>query len=485
MLVAVALHQSRKLNAQDDLFLANRSMSRWPVAISMYTAIFSTNTLLGVIGWLNRPDGTIWIGLQNIGIILAVPLVVALYPNVFFRLRVTTAYEYLEQRFDYPVRVLATILFISSRVMWMATILYGGSLVVSPMIGWEQTPHLAVLLIVLLGTALAITGGMRAVIWTDVAQFCVLFGSTILLATIAIQQSGGIHTVLTTAASADRFRLPPLFSLSGNLSVASGLCLGLVSMLASGGTDQVLLQTYLSSKSVQEARAALWFNGLFLKPLSLVFPAVGVLIFVYFHEHPSAAAQMRVPDDALPVFILHAMPAGARGLAIAGILAAMLTTFQAGLSALAACVQVDYIRRWRSKPMSDAGAVRLGRALMAAWAAIIFVVALGILRLGQNSSIIQILNIVMYPFAGTLLGVFLLGLLTRHISGPPTIIAAMVGLAVTVALPLAGTAVSNFYFGLIAAGTTFVVANLAALLSPSMSPEQTEGLTIFSPRGPS
>ena len=218
MLVAVALHHSRKLKAQDDLFLAGRSMSRWPVAISMYTAIFSTNTLLGVIGWLNRPDGTIWIGLQNIGIIMAVPLVVALYPNVFFRLRITTAYEYLERRFDYPVRAMATVLFISSRVMWMATILYGGSLVVSHMTGLEQKPELAVALIVVLGTSLAIAGGMRAVIWTDVAQFCVLFGSTILLAVIAIQQSGGIESVFNTAAAAGRFRPPPLFSISDNLS---------------------------------------------------------------------------------------------------------------------------------------------------------------------------------------------------------------------------------------------------------------------------
>src|SRR5205823_5651222 len=131
--------------------------------------------------------------------------------------------------------------------------------------------------------------------------------------------------------------------LTGNLSIAGGLLLGLVSMLASGGTDQVLLQTYLSAKNVHEARASLWFNGLVLKPMSLIFPFVGVLTFVYFKTHPAAAADMRVPDDALPVFILHAMPAGARGLAIAGILAAMLTTFQSGLSALSACVQVDYI----------------------------------------------------------------------------------------------------------------------------------------------
>jgi hypothetical protein len=115
---------------------------------------------------------------------------------------------------------------------------------------------------------------------------------------------------------------------------------------------------------------------------------------------------------------------------------------------------------------------------MAAWAIIIFAAALGILRLGQHSSIIQILNVVMYPFTGTLLGIFLLGLLTRRISGAPTLGAALVGLAVTITIPLAGIPVSNFYFGVIAAGTTFVTAILAGVLFPAMDPKRTEGLTV-------
>ncbi|MDP2997754.1 MAG: hypothetical protein Q8N47_09715, partial [Bryobacterales bacterium] len=79
MLVGIALYHSRKIRARDDYFLAGRSMSRWPIALSMYVALFSTNTFVGVIGWVNRPEGTLWIGLQNIGMILAVPLVVRLY----------------------------------------------------------------------------------------------------------------------------------------------------------------------------------------------------------------------------------------------------------------------------------------------------------------------------------------------------------------------------------------------------------------------
>src|SRR6266852_3753810 len=139
VLLGIAVYHSRKLKRQDDVFLAGRSMSRWPIAISMYMALFSTNTFLGYTGWVNRHNGTVWIGLQTIGIVLAVPLVVELYPTLFFRLRITSSYEYLDKRFSHGVRAVATAFFLISRLMWMSTILYSASLVLSMMLGWTPT----------------------------------------------------------------------------------------------------------------------------------------------------------------------------------------------------------------------------------------------------------------------------------------------------------------------------------------------------------
>ena len=127
-LAGIALYHWPKMKKQDDLFLAGRSMRRWPVAISMYMALFSTNSFVGGVGWVNRPKGTVWITLQNAGIMMAVPLVIWLYPSLFYRLRITTAYEYLERRFSYPVRAVASLLFIGARIMWMSTMLYAASL---------------------------------------------------------------------------------------------------------------------------------------------------------------------------------------------------------------------------------------------------------------------------------------------------------------------------------------------------------------------
>ncbi len=483
MLVAIALYHSRKIRARDDYFLAGRSMSRWPIALSMYVALFSTNTFVGVIGWVNRPDGTFWIGLQSVGIILAIPLVVWLFPAVFFRLRISTAYEYLERRFNYAVRAMAGLLFIGARVMWMATMLYAGSLVISQMLGWTpdngvvRGQFYAILLLGALGMFFGLAGGMRAVIWTDVAQFFVLFGSVAAMIALSFKLSGGPAHVFAAAAAAGKFSPPRLFSITDDLSILSGLCLGFIGMLSSAGTDQVLFQTYLTAKSEREAKGSLWYSGFFLKPLSLVFPLLGVIIFVYFREHPGAAAAIRVPDDALAVFVMNVLPAGLRGLMIAALMSALLTSLEGGMAALSACVQVDFIQRAMRRKLSETAAVRLGRTLMFAWGVTIVSAALLVMRLGKNNNIIQILNIVMYPFTGVLLGVFLLGLLSRRANGPGVLIGAAAGFAATIALPISGRPVSNFFYGTIGALTTLLLGWAASLLFPAPAPEKLTGLT--------
>jgi Na+/proline symporter len=322
-------------------------------------------------------------------------------------------------------------------------------------------------------------GGMRAIIWTDVAQFFVLFGSVAAMLTLAFVRSGGPVQVLQTAAAAGKFAPPAFFSLTDDLSVVSGLCLGFIGLLGSAGTDQVLLQTYMTAKSVNEAKKSLWFNGIFLKPLSLIFPTLGIVIYVYYQHHPEHAALMRIPDDALPVFILNVLPTGVRGLAIAAIMSALLTSLGSGLSALAASTQVDFLQRGMRRRLSERAAVRLGRVLTLSWGIVIIAAASFVLTLGRNNNIIQILNIVMYPFTGVLLGIFLTGLLTRRANGTGVLIGAIVGFAATMGLPRLGWAagLSNFYYGALGTLATLATGYAASLLFPAPPVEKLAGLT--------
>jgi len=506
-LIGIAAYHSRNIHTQDDYFLASRSMSKWPIALSMYVALFSTNSLIGVIGWLNRPNGTIWIGLQNIGIILSVPFVIRLYPSIFFKLRITTAYEYLEKRFSYGVRGFASILFLASRVMWMSTMLYATSLLVTPMIGWGVRQgewggdHWSILLVGVLGVFFALAGGMHAVIWTDVVQFFVLFGGALGMATFAAYNAGGFGKAMETASAAGKFAIPPFFSWTEELSITSGLCLGFFAYLSSAGADQIVLQSYLSAKSDEEAKKSLFRNGMFLKPLSLIFPLIGLLLFVYYQSHPYQASLMKIPDDALPVFVTQVMPAGFRGLIVAAILSAVLTSLSSGFAALSACSQVDFLQRWRHLPLTDAGTVAWARKFTLLWGCSIVGGAYLVKILGQNSSIIQILNLVMYPFSGVLLGIFLLGLLTLRANAAGVLIGATAGFASTISLSVCAAgitvldtyiitmsrslrevivvmgSISSFYYGALGTLVTFFTGYIASHFFKSPSSDTLVGLS--------
>lgn len=503
ILAAISLHQTRKIRGQNDVFLAGRSMRSWPIAISMYMAVFSTNTFLGVTGWLNRPGGSVWIGLQTIGIIMAVPFVVLLFPSLFYRLRITTAYEYLEKRFNWSVRTLATLFFAGSRVMWMGTMLYSSSLVICNMLGWHSTAGQvgALVLMAGVGALIAFTGGMHAVIWTDVVQFFIFFFSVALMIGLGVSYAGGWGQVIQLGSDEGKFAPPPVFDLTGDLSLLGGLLLGFVGMLSSSGADQMVLQTYLTAKSEREAKKALWRNALFLKPLSLVYPLLGLVMFAHFYNDQAARALIRIPDDALPVYVMNVLPVGVRGLMIVAILAAVLDSLASGMASLSAAIQVDYLQRWSKRTLTPGESVRMARGLVLASAALVVGGGLWIRKLGETNNIIEILNIVMYPFTGVLLGIFLLGIGTRRATGAGALAGGIAGFVMTIAVPIsrlllgegglgrdmlpveleAGLRslgnISNFYFGALGALGTVAVGYAASLLDAPPPESRWRGLT--------
>lgn len=502
LLVWVALRQYSKVRQQDDVFLAGRSMSRWPVAISMYMALFSTNTLLGVTGWVNRPNGTVWIGLQVIGIILAAPVVIWIFPSLFMRLRITTAYEYLELRFNRQVRSLGTIFFLGARVMWMATMAYSASLVTVRMFGWTETQQVwMIALFGLLGTLFAFTGGMYSVIWTDVIQFLVFMVALVLMIVMGVYLSGGFGAILESGIEFGKFNPPPVFDPFVELTILSGLLLGFVGMLASSGADQLILQTYLTSKSEAEAKAALWRSAIYLKPISLIFPILGLIMFTYFQRHPEVASLMRSSDDALPVFAANVLPAGLRGLMVMAVVSAVISSLTSGLAAVSAAIQTHAMQCWYKRTLSDEQRVHLARLLIASTGTLITLGGLFVKMLGESNNILQILNIVMYPFSGVLLGIFLLGLLTHRTNGRGMLAGAIIAFLATICVPLSKLLlppvgavpesemigvfrelgkVSTFYFGFVGTVLTVICGYLASLLFAPPAEWRWKGLTRWS-----
>jgi Na+/proline symporter len=369
--------------------------------------------------------------------------------------------------------------------------------------GWQPGSGqlIAMIVVAALGIFFAFAGGMHAVIWTDVVQFFILMGGVIAMSAYAFMSMGSVSETFSDPAVQRKFQAPELFDLTSDLTFVSALLLGFIEMLSSSGSDQVVLQTYLTARSEKEAKQSLWRNGLILKPLSLMFPLLGLMMFIYYHQHPEVAAHMRVPDDALSVFIVNVLPQGLRGLMVVAILSAVVDSVASGMTASSAVVQVDFVRRWRREPLSDRGAVVLARSLIFFWGILIILASIWVLRLGRTNNIIQILNIIMYPFAGVLLGIFLLGLLSHRANARGAFVGACIGFVVTVAVPLSNTVlsigksagwslpaavtevlgrlgeVSNFYYGALGAAATVLVGWACSLLFPPPTPVQLQGLT--------
>jgi SSS family transporter len=291
---------NRKL---DDFFLAGRQMRWWAVGLSVMATQISAITFIGTTGQAYT-DGmrflVVYFGLPFAMVILCATLV-----PFFYRARVFTAYEYLERRFDGRTRTLAALLFLMSRGLSMGVTLYAPSLVLSAILGWNETRTI----LAMGGATIAYVGygGNRSVIWTDVIQMGVIWLGILLCFGIAITQlpaDVGVSDALALARVTGRLRIMNASpSLSQPYTLWSGLIGGLFLMLSYFGCDQSQVQRYLSGSSLTQSRLSLLFNAFLKVPMQFLILLTGVLVFVFynFHETPllwNRAELQRVEREA-------------------------------------------------------------------------------------------------------------------------------------------------------------------------------------------
>ena len=170
----LGLHFYRSQNSTEDFFLAGRRMSWFPVALSIIATNFSAISFMGIPGIVYKTNLQIYMA-GLVVLPLSLPLAIFLFVRFFHRLNLYTAYEYLERRFNTGIRTVGSTLFILLRLSWLATVIYVPSLALSAVTNIPLVP--CIIGIGLLSTFYTTMGGMKAVIWTDVAQFFVMIGS--------------------------------------------------------------------------------------------------------------------------------------------------------------------------------------------------------------------------------------------------------------------------------------------------------------------
>src|SRR3984885_1147781 len=416
-----------------DYFLGGRNAPWWAIALSIVSAETSTLTVIGTPA-LSFSGNFQFLQLV-LGYLLARIVISALFLPQYFRGEMFTAYELMRRRFGERIRRLTAATFLVLRALAEGVRVFAISIVISIVLGTGEI--VSILVIVCLTLFYTFEGGMTAVIWTDAVQMFLYVGGAILSFAVILREiPGGWPHVTALADAAHKFQIfdfrfawtPEFFSRS--YSFWAGLIGGCFLTTASHGTEQLLVQRLLAAKTEQQSRAALLSSWVVIFFQFALFLFIGVLLFVHYSDARLPAPQ---PADSIyPKFVWNNLPPGAAGLVIAAILAAGMSNLSAALNALASTTVMDFYKplvTLRNSPRhpvpSDAHFLGAARWATVAWGVILFLVGMVARHVGSVLEAGLTIASILY---GSLLGVFLLGLLTKRVQQNSAMIAMIAGL---------------------------------------------------------
>jgi SSS family solute:Na+ symporter len=442
-----------------DYFLADRNIPWWAIALSIVAAETSTLTIISIPGLAY--DSNLTFLQVVIGYVVGrIVISFVLLPH-YFRGDLYTAYQLIERRFGPRLRTVTAGLFLLTRAAAEGVRVYAVSIVVAIALGTGEVASIAI--ITLLTLIYTFEGGLTAVIWTDVVQTFIYIGGTLVgLVTILHLVPGGWAPAHAMMAHLDKFRvfdLPlgarwPYLNLAKPYTLWAGIIGGAIFTTASHGTDQLIVQRLLAARNQRQSALALISSGVAVFFQFALFLVVGVMLFAYY-QVPSATFGRA--DRIYPTFIVSRMPHGIAGLLIAAILAAAMSN----LSALSSSSMIDFYFRFR-RELDERKRLRMARLATVAWALVLF--GLAVIALHHVGRVVEVgLQIVSVAY-GALLGVFLLGVLTRRANQNGAMVGMLCGFGVELYLWL-GTQVPWTWWVAIGTVVTFIVGYTASILS--------------------
>ncbi|MBI4545921.1 MAG: sodium/solute symporter [Gemmatimonadetes bacterium] len=458
---------ARRQRSTDDYYVGGRRLASGWIALSILATQVSAISLLGGPAFvaLQPQGGLVWLQYE-----LAVPLamlaaLMVLVP-VLRRARVVTVYEYVEARFGGGARMALALVFLLARGLATGVALYAVAL---PLALAFHIP-LAAAMIGIGGFAILYTtiGGIKADVFSDALQLVVLVGVMIVLVAEAAAGLGGWRAALG-ALPAERAQVL-VWSEHG---LGDGQTFALWPMLIGGfflylsyyGVDQSQAQRYLSTGDVPAAQRALLWNGLFRFPVAALYCLLGLLLAGWLQARPefAAAAALDRPDALVPRFVLDYAPAGVRGLFIAGLLAAAMSTLDSAYNSLSAVTLRDVLG-WREQ---SAARLRAARALTLLWGVVC--TAASFLFARSSRTVIETVNQVGSLFYGPILALFILGMLFRRPGGVAALGGLVAGLAANAALWRLAPGVSWMWWNAIGFGISLLAGLALGTLSRAVA----------------
>lgn len=472
---AIAWRATRQRGTADEFFLGGRSMPWFAVGLSIMATLMSTVSYLAVPGEMIKNGFTVFTSYLSAPFSMAV--VLCLWVPFFMRLRVTSAYEYLEARFGYSARATAAVLFVLLRLGWMGVILYTSSMALDamlehnhqaldeaaegaesprhdyptvelPAIRWNGQPvvvqriYLWILLSGVFTSLYTAAGGIRAVIWTDVMQSGVMFGGTIITIgyVAATLGSGPIAWWQAASQAGHGHAKMQLFSLdpTTRMTVVTIALSSFFWTICTHGSDQIVTQRYFSTASLSAAQRSYFIAAIADVAVGVLLGLAGLGLLAFYLQYPQnlggSIDLAKNADPVFPHFIAHQLPPGLGGVILSALFAAAMSSLSSGINSTTAVGLTDLGARCFAKHKAWWSSVRVARgtSLVAGSVATAFAFWVTfIARQETNQNIIDLMYKMFNMFLGPLAGLFFTGMFVARCTSRSAMPGVLSGLLIS------------------------------------------------------
>lgn len=463
----------KREKSTNDFFKGGGRIPWWAAGISIFATMLSAITFMAIPAKTYMADWRYFT--MAVTICMVVPIIVKFYLPFFRKLKVTSAYEYLEIRFNLSSRLLASVLFSVFMVSRIAIVLFLPSLALSTVTGISV--YACIIAMGIVTIVYCTMGGIEAVIWGDVIQGFILLGGAIISVIFLVSGTeGGFSGIIDLSAEQEKFKILDFaFNLKQPVFwvVLFG---GLANNLISYSSDQTVIQRYLTTKNEKSAAKGIWLNGIISIPVSVLFYFLGTVLYSFYKSNPQDLYPgMENADSIFPYFIVSHLPVGIAGLLIAAIFSATMSTLSSNINSVATAFTTDFYKRLFPES-SDSRRLFIARisGIIVGIAGILL--ALFMVR-WNIKSIFDHFNIIIGLFASGLGGLFAMGLFTKRINSVGAL-SGFIGSAIALIIVKYFTDISFLLYGFIGLVICFIIGYMVSMIIPS-GRKDLKGLTIY------
>lgn len=409
VMILIGVKYSRRQKTTEDYFKGGGRIPWWAAGLSLFGTSLSAITFMAIPAKTYMTDWSYFF--FQMTPLLVAPILTIIYIPYFRKLNITSAYEYLETRFNLLTRILGSLSFIVLQLGRVAIILFLPSIAVNLVTGISI--EFCIIAMGVVSVVYTMMGGIEAVIWTDVLQvFVLMIGAFLSLILIFYQIDLSSEEIYDTLVKEQKFQILETAFDFKRPTIWVVLLGGLFANLITSGSDQTMVQRYLTTSTAQEAKSSVWTFALLAIPATLIFFSIGSALYLFYSENPEMLEITIDNEDAIfPWYIVTQLPKGVSGLLIAGIFSAAMSSLSSSMNSVSTAFITDFYHRFSLG--NSRGELRMARLITLIFGVMGTFFALMMSRWNIQSLWDQF-QLFIGLFAGGLGGLFLLGMTAKR-----------------------------------------------------------------------